>query len=189
MIPGVRGAAWLAGAALLASATLAFADQVDSDASRVGFELHTRWGQALHGQFRAVQGEVRVRPDGLREVHLALQTQGVEIAGHPGYTRFARGSRFFDVERWPVVAFESDPYPPALLQRGGTRAGALTIRGVTRRETFVIQPSACERPAVDCDVVAGGVIDRGDYGMGHWRVAISDAVEFHLRIRLRGAAA
>ena len=185
----VHGAAWLAGAALLASATLACAAQVDSKASRVGFELHTRWGQVLQGQFRSVEGEVQVLPDGRRQVRLQLETRGVEIAGHPGYTRFARGGGFFDVEHWPVAAFVSEPYPPGLLQQGGSLAGTLTIRGISRRETFAIQPTECDRPGIGCPVVAGGVIDRGDYDMGRWRIAIDDEVRFHLSIRLRGGAA
>jgi len=185
----VRGVPWLAGAALLASATLVSAAQVDSAASRVGFELHTRWGQVLQGQFRSVEGDVQVLPDGRRQVRLQLETQGVEIAGHPGYTRFARGGGFFDVEHWPVAAFVSDPYPATLLLQGGSLAGSLTIRGITHRQTFVIEPAACERPGIDCPVAAGGVIDRGDYDMGRWRIAISDEVRFHLSIRLRAGAA
>jgi len=183
-----RGVAWLAGAALLASAALAAAAEVDSAASRVGFELRTRWGQVLHGTFRAVDGEVQVLADGRRRVRLELDTRGVDIAGHSGYTRFARGSGFFDVEHWPTVVFVSEPYPPSLPRQGGTLAGDLTIRGITHRQAFVVAPAGCERPGIDCAVVAGGVVDRGDYDMGRWAVAIRDEVTFNLHIRLRGHA-
>lgn len=188
MNPCARGAAWLAGAALLASAALAFAAQVDPATSRVGFELRTRWGQVLQGQFRAVAGEVESLPDGRRRVTLHLDTRGVEIAGHPGYTRFARGNGFFDVERWPTVDFVSDPYSPALMGDGGNLGGTLTIRGISRHESFVVAPGGCERPGIDCDVFAGGVIDRDHYGMDRWGVAIRDEVRFFLRLRLEGGA-
>ena len=48
-----------------------------------------------------------------------------------------------------LIAWASDgPYShAALVADGGKLAGQLTIRDVTRRETFTIQPSACARPA------------------------------------------
>lgn len=189
MSPGPRGVARVAGAALLAWAALALAARVDPERSRVGFELGTRWGQALQGRFQAVAGEVEVLPDGRRRVRLQLDTRGVEIAGHDGYTRFARGSGFFDVEHWPTVEFVSDPYDRSLLRHGGNLGGTLTIRGISRHENFVVAPGGCERPGLDCDVFAGGVIDRGDYDMGRWRIAIRDEVNFYLRLRLLGDAA
>lgn len=186
MNPCPRGVAWLAGAALLASAALGFAAQVDPATSTVGFELRTRWGQVLQGRFRAVAGEVDSLPDGRRRVRLQLDTRGVEIAGHPGYTRFARGDGFFDVERWPTVEFVSDPYPISLLHDGGNLGGILTIRGIARHERFVVAPGGCDRPGIDCDVFAGGVIDRDEYGMDRWGIAIRDDVRFFLRLRLAG---
>lgn len=188
MTPRVAGAG-LCGLALLAMVSVAFAAQVDPERSRVGFELQTRWGQVLAGDFNEIAGEVAVLPDGRRRVQLRLATRGVEIEGHSGYTRFARGGGFFDVEHWPTVTFESEPYPESLLVEGGRVAGTLTIRGISRREAFTIAPAQCDHPGVDCDVVAGGVIDRNDYGMGRWRIAIRDAVRFSLRIRIREPAA
>lgn len=189
MSPGTRGAAWLVGAALLATTALAFAVELDRQATRAGFELRTRWGQVLHGRFKAVEGEVEMLPDGRRQVRLQVATEGVEIAGHPGYTRFAQGDGFFDVEHWPTASFVSDPYPESLLLHGGGVDGMLTIRGITRKERFTIAPAGCERPGFDCDVFAGGVIDREDYGMGRWGIAIRDQVHFFLRLRLRDGAA
>jgi hypothetical protein len=37
-------------------------------------------------------------------------------------------------------------------------------------------------------VVATGTIDREDYDMQRWRIAIADDVRFRLRLRLRGAS-
>ncbi|HET7655625.1 MAG TPA: YceI family protein, partial [Luteimonas sp.] len=74
-----------------------------------------------------------------------------------------------------------------LLREGGTLGGILRIRGVQRREQFRIQPSGCEAPTRDCDVLASGTIDRHDYGMDRWRIAVRDDVQFRLRLRLRGA--
>ena len=80
----------------------------------------------------------------------------------------------------------SEPYPSALIAQGGKLAGELTIRDVSRRETFVIEPSTCARPAYDCDVVANGSVRRTDYGVDRWIFAVSDHVRFTLRLRLEG---
>src|SRR3546814_2948314 len=59
-------------------------------------------------------------------------------------------------------------------------------RGVQRRERFRIEPAACDTPARACDVIAHGSIDREDYGMDRWRIAVRDDVRYQLRLRLRG---
>ena len=175
--------AWLSAAA---PAGIARAAEIDASASQVGFTLHTRWGQALDGRFPSVLGQVDDLGDGRHRVRMVLLTSDVEIVGHPGYTRFARGSGFFDSRRWPQVEFLSDPYGPELLRNGGSLGGILRIRGVQRRQHFQLAPATCGAPARDCDVVATGTIDRGDYDMDRWRVAVRDDVQFRLRLRLRG---
>ena len=180
----VQGA-WLLGAAMLAAAALAPATEIDGVASRVGFSLQTRWGQVLEGRFPTVHGEVSELPDGRHQVRLLLSTRDVEILDHPGYTRFTRGGGFFDSDHWPQVEFLSDAYAPALLQQGGSLAGTLRIRGVHRREAFLIRPAACAHPGLDCDVVASGSIHRSNYGMDRWKFAVSENVGFSLRMRVR----
>lgn len=180
---------WLAMAALALAclAHAARADEIDAAASQAGFTLHTRWGQALEGRFPTLRGQVDALGHGQFRVRLVVMTDDVEIVGHPGYTRFARGRGFFDAQRWPQVEFLSDPYGVELLREGGTLGGILRIRGVQRREQFRIQPSGCEAPARDCDVLASGTIDRHDYGMDRWRIAVRDDVQFRLRLRLHEA--
>ncbi|MDQ2701628.1 MAG: YceI family protein [Pseudomonadota bacterium] len=169
--------------ALLAG--MAHGTGIDADASRVGFHMVTRWGQALDGRFPTVRGAVDDVGGDQHRVRLILSTDDVEIVGHPGYTRFARGRGFFDSARWPSVEFVSDPYAPQLLQSGGALGGVLRMRGVQRREVFVLEPASCERPGIDCDVVASGRVRRSDYGMRRWRIALGDEVRFSLRMRLQ----
>jgi polyisoprenoid-binding protein YceI len=59
------------------------------------------------------------------------------------------------------------------------------MRGVQHRQVFDVLPAACAAPGRDCDVVATGVVERADYGMGRWTIALDDAVRFTLRMRLR----
>lgn len=172
--------------AVLAPAAAAAADvAVDTARSEVGFTLKTRWGQQLEGRLPVLDGEVAVLADGRRQVRLSLSARDVEILDHRNYTRMTRGKAFFDAERWPRVSFRSDPFDPALLRDGGALAGELGIRGIRRREVFEIEPAACARPLVDCEVVGGGAVRRGDYGLDRWSLALSEIVLFDLRIRTR----
>ncbi|MEO6104213.1 MAG: YceI family protein [Pseudoxanthomonas sp.] len=172
----------------LCSALLASAQTFDA-ASRFGFELRTRWGMKLEGQFTRYQGEVRQLPDGNHQVVLRMFTDSVEIVGYPRYSEWTRSSKFFDAQRYPVVVFMSRPYDPGMLSKGGPLAGELSIRGITRPKTLTVAPSTCARPALDCDVVATGAVRRSDYDMDDWMMAVSDRVVFVLRARLKPGAA
>lgn len=186
-LPGTRFPAVLACllTASLATSFTALAAKIDDVASQVGFTLTTRWGQTLEGRFPHYQGDIAVTEDGRHRVQLRLSTRDVQIVGHPGYSRLTRGPGFFDAARYPQVEFVSDAYPPALLRSGGTLTGVLAIRGVRRREVFVVSPAACPNPGRDCDVVATGSINRRDYGMVRWDFALSSQVRFDLRVRVR----
>ena len=167
----------------------AAATEIDPTQSRISFTLKTRWGQALEGRFPDWRGEIVRISEQRRQVRLRLPTGEVEILGHPRYSRLTRGAGFFDADRHPFVEFVSDPYTEELLLEGGLLGGALTIRGVRRREVFTLEPATCARPTIDCDVVASGVVYRSDYAMDRWGLALSDRVVFNLRIRTRPAAA
>lgn len=184
----MRTARWLALAMLLAAlvpvGVSAREQGIDPARSQVGFEIQTRWGQRLQGEFARHSGSVTERSDGTRQVRLRIEAASVDIKGHANYTRFARGEGFFDAARHPLIEFVSHPYEPELLRDGGPMAGLLRLRGVEREAVFRIDPASCDRPAVDCDVVASGSVDRIDFGMDRWRVAIRDQVRFDLRVRL-----
>ena len=173
---------------LVLAGSSARAADIDPATSAIGFRLFTRWGQTLQGRFPDSGGVVEQLPDGRHQVRLRLSTRTVEIVGHSGYTRMARGRGFFDVADYPQIEFVSEPYPPELLQHGGALPGTLSIRDVQRREVFTIEPATCDAPARDCDVVGTGSIHRGDYGLGRWGFALADRVRFLLRVRVRGDA-
>lgn len=192
MTPTLFGPALLSALAALALCATARAaappEEIDPQFTRIGFTLKTRWGQVLEGRFPRYEGRIEALPDGRRRVRLKMSAQDIEIVEHPNYTGFTRGEGFFEADRFPVVEFVSEPYSFALIERGGPLAGQLTIRNVSRRETFVIEPSTCARASVDCDVIAGGAVRRSDYGVDRWIFAVSDIVRFTLRLRVREAA-
>ena len=163
----------------------AAAVEIDTAQSRIGFTLKTRWGQALDGRFPQWQGEIAPVAERRRQVRLRLPTGEVEILDHPQYSRITRGKGFFDADHHPWVEFVSDPYDETLLREGGLLGGHLTIRGVRRREVFTLEPATCDRPAIDCDVVASGVVYRSDYAMDRWAFALADRVVFSLHLRTR----
>lgn len=160
----------------------------DTDHSAVGFRLFTRWGQRLRGQFPGYDGEVVIHPDGRREVRVRLDSTRMEILGHPRYTRWASGPEFFDVAQFPTIEFRSETYDDVLLREGGPLHGTLTMRGVSQPVRFVVEPATCDAPGHDCDVVAHGEVDRTQFGMAAWQIAVDETVRFSLRVRTRGDA-
>lgn len=167
---------------------LVAAQALDPARSRIEFELKTRWGQTITGHFPRYDGEVVELPDGRHEVRIRLAAASVEVEGSRRYTRFARGPRFLDAGHHPWVEFRSDPYAVELVRAGGPLYGTLSMHGVSRREAFILEPSACAHPARDCDVVAEGHVLRTNYGVESWRWALTDDVNFRLRVRLQNPA-
>lgn len=171
--------------ACVCAASPCVASEFDPAFTRIEFTLKTRWGQTLQGRFPRYEGRIETLDDGRFRTRLRLDARAVEIVNHPKYTGFTRGEGFFDAARFSHVEFVSDAYDGELLRKGGNLGGELRIRDVRRRETFRVEPAACERPALDCDVVAAGSVRRSDYGVDRWLFATSDWVRFRLRLRRR----
>ncbi|MDQ3287133.1 MAG: YceI family protein [Pseudomonadota bacterium] len=163
-------------------------DSFDHEHTSVGFEMRTRWGQRIRGTFPEFEGELVELADGTQQVRIRLKTDAVEVAGSKRYTALARGPRFFDAERHPVVEFVSEPYPASLVQTGGSLRGRLSMSGVSRTETFVLAPPQCPRPGRECNAKARGSVDRGDYALTDWRLVLDDTVHFELQLRLQEPA-
>jgi len=175
----------IAGLVTMLACTAAGAAQIDSTRSQFGFSLQTRLGKAVAGRFPHATGAVTVLADGRQQVRLQLDTRAVEIIGSRRYTDFSRGEKFFDAARYPVVEFVSEPYPETLLRSGGDLAGQLTLRGVNRREVFVVAPATCARPLHACDVIVRGSVRRENYGMDGYDYLLRNRVQFTLNVRVR----
>ena len=175
----------IAGLVTMLACTAAGAAQIDSTRSQFGFSLQTRLGKAVAGRFPHATGAVTVLADGRQQVRLQLDTRAVEIIGSRRYTDFSRGEKFFDAARYPVVEFVSEPYPETLLRSGGDLAGQLTLRGVNRREVFVVAPATCARPLHACEVIVRGSVRRENYGMDGYDYLLRNRVQFTLNVRVR----
>ena len=160
---------------------------LDPAHTRIRFDLRTRWGQKVLGEFPAFEGEVLALPGDRRQVRIRLRTDAVEVAGSDRYTRIARSEGFFDAARHPLIEFVSDPHPAELVRDGGPLRGRLSMHGVTHEETFEVKPASCTRPGLDCPVMAAGSVDRRRYGLDGYRVVLGHQVRFGMQLRLRPA--
>ena len=92
---------------------------IDHAQSWLGFEVYTRFGQRVAGEFPRFRGEVEALPDGRHRVRLRVATTEAVIPDRPRYTAWMRGASFFDSGRHPSMEFVSDPFPARLLRAGG----------------------------------------------------------------------
>ena len=142
-----EGYAWLLGAALVvaavpgraqapvpAPATASRSVAFDTANSWLGFEVRTRFGQRMAGEFPRYEGVVEHLPDGRHRVRLRVATSEAVIPDRPRYTAWMRSQSFFDAIRHPWMEFVSEPYAPELLRDGGVLRGRLDLRGINRDE-------------------------------------------------------
>jgi polyisoprenoid-binding protein YceI len=120
---------------------------------------------------------VRVEADG----------RGLRVEGPRWMERATRSDAFLAVNRHPRIRFESTPFEDVLLQRGGAIAGHLTLRGLRQPVSFLLLPSECARPGLDCDLQVHGRVSRKAFGMSAYRVLVRDEVDVRFRMRLREA--
>lgn len=161
---------------------------IDEQQSWLGFEVYTRFGQRVAGEFPDFEGGIEPLPDGRQRVRLRVATSEALIPDRPRYTAWMRGVSFFDTVRHPWMEFVSEPYAPDLLREGGALRGQLTLRGVTRPQRLQVLPAACERPGLDCAIQVDGSIDRNDFGMREWQVALADKVWLMASLQLSGTS-
>lgn len=159
----------------------------DSVQSKASFEVRVLLMFSVKGQFGSVSGGVHVDDDQAR-VEAAIDANAVSM-NREANEKWVKSAEFFDVDRHPQIFFDSDPFPLARLQTGGTLPGSLKMRGVTRPVVFELKASDCEQPAIDCAVEAKGTVRRSDFGMTTRRGALSDKVELAFSVRVIAADA
>jgi polyisoprenoid-binding protein YceI len=161
---GRRAAAALVLAALLCAPAAAepLHFRVQPEASEITFRATSRLMNA-EGHFGRFSGEVVVDPAVPAGARISLVIEAASIdTGIEMRDNHLRSSDFFDVTRFPTVAFQSLRIEPA--GRRATVVGRLTLRGVTR-EIAVPVDVQISRTAL----VASGelFVNRGDYGMNY----------------------
>lgn len=161
---------------------------VDATQSQAQFGVRKFWFAHVRGTFPGLRGNLR-RMDaragtGLAQVYATLDVAGLRM-DDAGDRAHALGPGFFDAERYPVIHFDSDPFPLAELVNGGSLRGLLLLHGERHPVAFELLPSDCPRQPIGCVIRVRGRISRSDFGMRGWRGVLSDKVELDLRIVLR----
>ena len=171
------------------SASLAETLRVDSAQSSATFALRALWVKRIDGDFSRVEGLIeRDAAAGRFGVDVRIDAGSVRMQ-RESYAAWARSADFFDAARHPWIRFRASDQPEHALRDGGELRGELTLRGITRPVSFVLEPSECPRPGIDCVVRARGEVQRGDFGMDARRIVLGDRVKLDFAIRAQPAAA
>jgi polyisoprenoid-binding protein YceI len=174
--------------ALLASSAQAEALRVDDSQSRATFSLRALLVKRIEGEFSRVEGVItRDAAAGRFGVDVRIDANSVSMS-RASFADWARSADFFDAARHPWIRFRADDQPERALRDGGEVHGELTLRGVTRSASFVLEPSECPRPGIDCAVRARGEVRRGDFGMDARRIVLGDRVRLEFAIRAQAPA-
>jgi len=178
------GALVCAGLGLAVPVTAAVHD-IDTAASEATFSLRVAWLRRIDGTFTTMTGTIELLPErDVFSVDVQISANDLEMAS-PSHAAWARSEEFFDAGRYPWMAFSAHELPTRILRDGGELQGELMLRGVRRPQRLLVEPAACDRPGIDCPVMARAEIRRGDYGMTSRRVVVSDRVRLQLSIQLQ----
>lgn len=180
-------AALCLGALLAVPAARSEALQVDTAQSRATFSLRALLVKRIEGEFGRVEGVItRDAAAGRFGVDVRIDANSVSMS-RASFADWARSADFFDAARQPWIRFRADEQPERALRDGGEVRGELTLRGVTRAASFVLEPSECPRPGIDCAVRARGEVRRSDFGMDARRIVLGDRVRLEFAIRAQAA--
>ncbi len=162
---------------------------VDPAHTSASFWVRPIWLRRIGGVFPVFEGKARRNPhDASLEVELNIDVRALQMQ-RAAALAFAQSEDFFDSQRHPWIRFHATRIDARTLREGGVVEGMMTLREVTGRVRFTLDPGACERPAIDCAVHASAEVSRGAFGMDARRLALADTVHLEIRLRLRQAGA
>ncbi len=134
--------------------------RIQPEASEITFRATSRLMNA-EGHFGRFSGDVVADPDGPAGARINLTIDAASLdTGIEMRDNHLRSSDFFDVERFPTVAFQS-----LRIEAAGSRAtvvGRLTLHGVTREVAVPIDVQITSTA-----LVASGefIVNRGEYAI------------------------
>ena len=158
--------------------------RVDPATSSARFIVDVRLPIRAEGRFTEIEGELKPRPDGQCEVHVRVRADTVEYDGPEWMANLTRSPAFLDAEAHPDVGFDSQAFPVAWLNTGGSLRGTLRLRGRERPVEFALQAAECATPGTGCPLRVRGEVSRRDFGMQAYRFTVKDAVRFEFAIQL-----
>lgn len=163
--------------------------RLDPPHSDLGFVVRHMMVSKVRGKFLDFEGTIRTADDPLNSsASVTVQMASINT-GNERRDNHIRSSDFFEVEKYPVMSFEST----------GARSddgdifvdGELTIRGTTRPITLAVEFGGIHRDSkgrLRLGFTASGSLNRQDFGVS-WNdvldeggVALSDKVQLVLEI-------
>ena len=148
---------------------------LDPSHSKVEFKVKHMMISNVKGEFTSLQGGLQLDEQNVENSRIEAEIEAATInTREPQRDAHLKSADFFDVEKFPTLSFRST----RVSKRNGDEvsvAGDLSIRGVTRPVTFVVEgPSA---PAKDpwgntrIGLSATTKINRKDFGLT-WNAAL-----------------
>jgi len=134
--------------------------RIQPEASEITFRATSRLMNA-EGRFSRFSGDVVADPAALTSARISLTIEAASLdTGIEMRDNHLRSSDFFDVERFPIVAFQSVRVEAA--GRRATVVGRLTLHGVTREIAVPIDVQITSTA-----LVASGefIVNRGEYAI------------------------
>jgi polyisoprenoid-binding protein YceI len=150
----------LAGSAPARAESLRF--RIQPEASEITFRATSRLMNA-EGHFGRFSGDVVADPAGPTGARISLTIDAASLdTGIEMRDKHLRSADFFDIERFPTIAFESVRVEAA--GRRATVMGRLTLHGVTREIAVPVDVQITETA-----LVASGefIVNRGEYAMNY----------------------
>ena len=156
---------------------------IASAVSQVQFVIRVAWVRRLSGVFERIEGHVEQTGPDRFSVDVRVPAEQLTM-DNPEHAAWARSAEFFDVARYPWIAFHADDVPADLLRDGGELVGELMLRGIRQPQTLLIEPADCDRPGRDCPLQARAELRRSTFGMDSRRVLVGDRVRLQFTILL-----
>ena len=148
--------------------------EIDPLHSAAHFSVRHMMISNVHGEFK-LAGSVLIDPQEFNnsKVEAVIDASTVDTR-EPARDQHLRSEDFFDVQKFPSLTFKSTSIEGSP-DEGFALSGNLTIHGVTREVTFVVEPLSPEMKDpygnLRIGTSARARIDRKDFGL-HWNAAL-----------------
>lgn len=156
---------WLAWASCRATD----AYHLDTDATRVGFDIERFGLRWVSAHFRRFEGDFvfdRLGPGS--RVDVSVRTDSIDC-GDPHWNPHLRSPEWLDVQQYPQMTYRSR-HIQFIGEDRAIASGELTLHGVTRPVDLSVNLMECgKQPSASqvCRFVAQARVKRSDYGLPH----------------------
>ncbi|MEC9431923.1 MAG: YceI family protein [Pseudomonadota bacterium] len=174
----------LAGALALPGSAAAERWVMDRDRAAVTFSLEHAGFALVEGRFRSFDAEIDFDPAAgtASSVSFTIEAASIDTEWE---TRddFIRGADMLDVKGHPRITFVSQGVE-MLSETRAAITGLVTIKGVTREETFDVVLNRMEgaEAGTVADFTVTGRIDRSDYGVSAFAPAVATMMALRVDI-------